>query len=138
MSSAPQTERRANVRLLCDERFQNLLLHIQEGDYPVTAINFNRAGIGVFTSKHLPDFTHAELSFTFATEPPLRLQSIPCEAVYSQDTEVGDQYGLRFVDKQIPAATLERLEQIELLAAESNDEQDRYGLFTPQSDEDNT
>ncbi len=131
MTQSHSHERRARERLLCDARFQKVVLHIQEGDFPVTAINYNCAGIGIFTSQHFPEFDAAEISFTFAGEDTINVPSLPCKVVYSQDTEVGDQYGLSFVSRQIPQSLRDTLMRIEDMVAAQSNLEDRYGLFSP-------
>lgn len=130
MAPKNNQERRARERLLCDARFQNVVLHIQDGDFPVTAINYNNAGLGIFTSQHFSAFDAAEISFTFAGEDTIHAPNLPCKVAYSQDTEVGDQYGLSFITEQIPQGLRDNLDRIEALVAAQSNSEDRYGLFS--------
>ncbi len=128
--SSPQTERRANPRYLCDDRFCDARLHYEGQSFSVTAINFNREGLGVFATEHLPNTQSIAVSFSFSDQSTMDIGPMECEVVYSQDTEVGDQYGLKFLSETIDSATHSKLQAIEKALACNDNQEDRYGLFS--------
>lgn|GEM_PF-2502080 len=125
------TNRRHLTRYLCGENFSDSTVKTAAGCRTVTSVNFNHCGIALFSQQPLPDVSHFYISFCLSTdEADIRVDELFCELRYSRDSDIGFQYGVRFLppaDEE--SELLSRLLRIEAYLAQHVDEEDRYGLF---------
>ncbi|OZG74696.1 hypothetical protein BTA51_06860 [Hahella sp. CCB-MM4] len=123
------TEKRELPRLLCPPAFSNSLLEIGGAQYEADSINFNRNGLGIFVNGRLPNVDGGMVSFQFEREDRqlIEITGLPFELVYSNETEVGSQYGLKFETGGVSDDVKEALREIEIeLGRQAT--MNRYGL----------
>ena len=123
-------EKRQSKRYLCDEFFTHISLQISEKDMDMTAIDFSREGIGLFSSDTLPESGNALLSLDYQS-PPFNhtFSRLPCAIAHCNLTEVGSHCGVYFKLSDLSQADKAALESIESILIENDDPDDRYHLF---------
>ena len=130
MRDDPSQERRLSKRYLCDEFFSHSSLQTSEGNLDLTAINFNKDGIGMFSNDSIPESGNARLTMHYEN-PSLSYDfyNLSCTIVYCNQTEVGSHCGIRFNLHELSQADKEALEAIETLLVKSDNPDDRYHLL---------
>jgi hypothetical protein len=130
VNSHPIQEKRQSKRYLCDEFFTQSTLETAEGNVDLTAIDFNRDGIGLFSNEVIPESGNVSLSIHYGN-PTLshEFNNLPCSIVYCNQTEVGSHCGIRFTLSELSLADQAALEAIEANLIKSDDPDDRYHLF---------
>lgn len=124
------TEKRKLPRLLCDDAFGDSTLHFGTTKISVKSINFNHKGICVYSYQRLPDTPPEKISFTYKSHAKeLSINGLLCEVVYSQFTEAGDQFGIRFLLNEASKDLQKNLHLIEEQLEANASSEDRYGLF---------
>ncbi len=126
----PIEEKRLNKRYLCDEYFTSATMTIGNAEVKVTAIDFNKEGMGIFTNAALPDEVKVLLAISYThPEQAYEFEHIPCSMVYENQTEVGSQCGLKFLRQDLSEHDLSALSTIENILTEQDDPEDRYHLM---------
>lgn len=130
MTDSGPTEKRSRQRLLCSDPFSGCTLNYDGTEYSAQSINYNQCGIGVFAMTRLPEQARCQLRFCYRSdEDNIEINALAAERVYSNETEVGHQYGFKFCLEEASAEVRARL-----IALEERLEQDakthRYGLFS--------
>tara|TARA_R110001592_G_scaffold103298_1_gene291125 strand:+ start:7408 stop:7809 length:402 start_codon:yes stop_codon:yes gene_type:complete len=123
-------EKRQSKRYLCDEFFTNSTLQTPEGNVDITAIDFNKEGIRLFSSDVIPE--SGKVSFTMHYENPAlshEFYNLPCSIVYCHLIEVGSHCGIRFNLNEVSEIDRAALEAIEEHLVKCDDPDDRYHLF---------
>ncbi len=123
-------DKRQRARYLCDEYFSSCIFISNNEEFEVTAIDFSKEGMGFFSTDHIPESGSVTVCFIYRS-PTLALEfnALPCTIVYSNQTEVGTQFGVRFEIDQLPLQDKFALEEIESSIALLDDPEDRYHLF---------
>ncbi len=122
-------EKRQLPRWLCDRNFSVSVI-IDDHHYPMSVVNFNHLGIGLFCGERLPEVVHCTLALSYHSDwIQLRDERIPVTIVYANETEVGSDYGLKFELENSSTELQEALLEIENLLATKQCHGDRYGLF---------
>ncbi|MEC8427339.1 MAG: hypothetical protein VXZ35_02855 [Pseudomonadota bacterium] len=130
MTDANYSEQRSLPRHLCNDQFSSSTLEIDDVTYQLQSINFHHQGIGLFGPERLPAAGNCAISFSYQDEDSaLQIEQLPCILIYSNETEVGNQYGIRFNLNHIDQETLSKLLDIEKRLESSEDSSGRYGLF---------
>jgi hypothetical protein len=65
MSNVSRQEKRQSKRYLCDEFFTQITLDTPEGNLDITAIDFNKEGIGLFSNNSIPESGNVSLSMHY-------------------------------------------------------------------------
>ena len=130
MRNDTSQEKRQSKRYLCDKFFTHCSLQIPEGNLDLTAINFNKDGIGAFSNDFIPESDNVSLSIHYEN-PTLKHEfyNIPCSIVYCNQTEVGSHCGIRFNLNEVSQTYKVALEAIETHLIKYDDPDNRYGLF---------
>ena len=130
MTMPPTQDKRQTKRYLCDEFFTRCTLQSHEGSLDMTAIDFSKEGMGLFTNEAIPESGNFSLCLHYEN-PTLRhkFNNLPCSIVHCNLTEVGSHCGIRFKLDQISLEDRNALEAIELCLATLDDPDDRYHLF---------
>lgn len=126
---ADQEKRQAN-RYLCDEYFSVCLLDTQSDNFDITAIDFNKEGMGVF-SNAMPSESGDIILYLIYDNPALKytFKKLPCTIVHFNQTEVGCHFGVHFHYNKLTKKDRNALEKIETLLSKTDDPEDRYHLF---------
>lgn len=130
MRNDTSQEKRLSKRYLCDKFFTHCALQTPKGNLDLTAINFNKEGIGVFSSDFIPESGDVSLSIHYEN-PTLThaFYNMPCSIAYCNQTEVGSHCGIRFNLDKLSATDKEALEAIETHLTSHDNPDDRYHLF---------
>lgn len=123
-------EKRLLKRYLCDDFFTLSALLPTETSLDLTAINFNKEGIGVFSNDFIPE--SGSLSLSIRYDSPRfshTFNKLPCAIVYSNQTEVGSHCGVRFNLDDISQTDKEALELIEAYLVKIDNPDNRYNIF---------
>ena len=122
-------EKRQLPRWLCNRNFSATVL-IDGHQYDMRPINFNHLGIGLFCGERLPQASHCMLTLSYHSDT-IHIQSadIPAEIMYTHETEVGSDYGMRFDLANIAAQLQADLLTVEQELAQRQSGGDRYGVF---------
>lgn len=123
-------EKRQSKRYLCDEFFAQCSLQTFKGNLDITAIDFNRDGMGLFSSEAIPESGQISLSMHY-NNPTMShvFSNIPCTIVHCNLTEVGSHCGVRFNINELSAEDITALETIEDCLIKFDDPDNRYHLF---------
>lgn len=131
MANSTTLEKRQLPRLLCSDKVSQCCVELNSHRYIAQTIDYNCYGIGLFCSDRFPEIEHCQISFSYqATDNLIKIDKLPCIVARSSETEVGNQYGIKF---QIPLpdrAVEVKLAKIESLLKEEKKDGDRYGLFS--------
>mgnify|MGYP003633674401 CR=1 FL=1 len=130
MKNDSTQEKRLSKRYLCDKFFTHCTIQAPEESLDLTAINFNKNGIGVFSSDFIPESDNVSLSIHYEN-PTLthEFYNLPCSIVYCNQTEVGSHCGIRFNLNEVSETDKVALEAIETLLIKYDDPDNRYHLF---------
>tara|TARA_R110002072_G_scaffold90500_8_gene202502 strand:- start:7905 stop:8306 length:402 start_codon:yes stop_codon:yes gene_type:complete len=130
MSNNSISEKRQSKRYLCDEFFTQSSLQTPEGNVDLTAIDFNKEGIGLFSNELIPESGNVGLSMRYEN-PALTHEfcNLPGSIVYCNQTEVGSHCGIRFTLNELSQTDRTALEKIETHLINCDDPDDRYHLF---------
>lgn len=123
-------DKRQTKRYLCDEFFSRCSLQSLEGNLDMTAIDFSKEGMGLFTNEAIPESGNFKLCLYYEN-PSLshKFKDLPCSIVHYNITEVGSQCGICFKLDQLSQDDRAALEAVELCLAKLDDPDDRYHLF---------
>lgn len=123
-------EKRQSKRYLCDEFFKQITLETNHHTINMTAIDFNKDGIGLFSSDVIPESGNMRVSMRY--ESPAfnyTFKNMPCSIAHCNLTEVGSHCGLHFNLNSLTLEDSEALKIIEIQLIKSDDPDDRYHLF---------
>ena len=123
-------EKRQSKRYLCDQFFILSTLQTLEGSLDITAIDFNKEGMGLFSNEIIPESGNVSLSIRYEN-PTLthEFSHLPSSIVHCNLTEVGSHCGIRFKLNELSQADRVALEKIETQLIKCDDPDDRYHLF---------
>lgn len=131
MTYDPAEDKRQTKRYLCDEFFTRCTLLCHEGHLDMTAIDFSKDGMGLFTTESIPEPGNLKLCLHYENPAFVyKFNLLPCSLVHYNQTEVGVQCGIRFHLDQISPQDRNALAAIESCLAEFDDPEDRYHLFS--------
>jgi hypothetical protein len=123
-------EKRQSKRYLCDQFFSQSSLQTSEGNLDITAIDFNKEGMGLFSSDIIPESGKVSLSMSYENDSfSHRFDNLPCFIVHCNLTEVGSHCGICFRLNELSQRDSAALEAIECYLIQSDDPEDRYHLF---------
>ncbi|MFT6908003.1 MAG: hypothetical protein ACJAS1_004691 [Oleiphilaceae bacterium] len=129
MSNVSRQEKRQSKRYLCDEFFTQITLDTPEGNLDITAIDFNKEGIGLFSNNSIPESGNVSLSMHYGNPSLIHeFYNLPCSIVHCNQTEVGSHCGIRFRLNELSPADRTALEAIEAHLIICDDPDDRYHL----------
>jgi hypothetical protein len=130
MTNYSNQEKRQAIRYLCDDFFSICLINTEDDKTDITAIDFNKEGMGIF-SNIMPSES-GEIILCLKYENPAQtytLINLPCTIVHYNQTEVGCHCGVRFHADKLAENDRKALEEIETILSKSDDPEDRYHLF---------
>lgn len=123
-------ERRSIPRYLCSDDFSDSQVTINSQVFNLISTNFNRNGLALYASERLPEGKSCSVSFSFEYgEGTIQLRDVPSEIRHRHETEVGCQYGIKFLtENSTDDAQFNLLILVEEFLEASSDNTDRYGL----------
>lgn len=123
-------EKRLSKRYLCDEFFELIGLEVNQHSFSMTAIDFNKDGIGLFSNDAIPECGNVTLTLRYHS-PAFNyiFKDLSCSIVHCNLTEVGSHCGLHFNQSKLSSNDKKALETIEEQLIKSDDPDDRYHLF---------
>jgi hypothetical protein len=122
-------EKRQLKRYLCDEFFTQCSLQTPEGNLEITAIDFNKEGIGLFSNDVIPESGNVSLTMHYENPALIhKFSNLPCSIVHCNLTEVGSHCGIHFTLNELSQTDRTALEAIETYLIKCDDPDNRYHL----------
>lgn len=123
-------EKRHSTRYLCNKFFIQTKAETVEEILNLTAIDFNKDGMGLFSSDVIPE--SGQLIVTMHYHSPTfqyNFINLVCSIVHCNLTEVGSHAGISFNFHTLSEADKKALSSIEKELINTDNPEDRYDLF---------
>jgi hypothetical protein len=131
MTDIIKTEKRQLPRILCSDTFSQSCVELNSHIYTAQSINYNRHGMTIFCSDRFPEITYCQISFRYqSTDAYIEIEKLSCIIAWTNETEIGNQYGIKF---QAPPSNGDvdiKLKKIETGLKSEKKNGDRYGLIS--------